>query len=155
VRPILWILASSILFHAMPHHRASTQSTEERRTAQIDSAFPASTMGGVYTTAQAARGEEAYFSLCVSCHPAGTMHSEPAFSATWAGRPLSDLYDAIKDKMPKNDPGTLTLAEAAQLVAYLLKMNSIPAGKTDLPADREALQKIRIETGSMLPIKQS
>jgi hypothetical protein len=117
--------------------------------AQTDPAPPASTMGGVYTTTQASRGEESYFSLCVSCHPSGTMHSEPAFSTLWAGRPLFDLYEAIKEKMPKNDPGTLTPEESAQLVAYLLKMNGLPAGKTALSADVDVLKKIRIETPAM------
>ena len=120
-----------------------------RGTAQTDAVAPASTMSGVYTSRQAARGEETYFSLCVSCHPAGTMHSEPAFSTMWAGRPLADLYDAIKEKMPKNDPGTLTPEESAQLVAYLLKMNRMPAGETELSSDVDTLKKIRIETPAM------
>jgi mono/diheme cytochrome c family protein len=128
-------IASFLLFTVTPLSLAQSD-PEPRRT----------TMGGIYTTAQATRGEESYFSLCVSCHPAGTMHSEPAFSALWAGRPLSDLYDAIKDKMPKNDPGTLTPEESVQLVAYLLKSNGMPAGKTELTTDTDVLKKIKIET---------
>jgi hypothetical protein len=31
------------------------------------------------------------------------------------------------------------------VVAYLLKINGVPAGETDLPADAEAMKKIRIE----------
>jgi mono/diheme cytochrome c family protein len=114
--------------------------------AQTEPGPATSTIAGVYTDAQARRGEEQYFALCVSCHPPGTMHSEPTFSTRWAGRPLSDLFDVIKDTMPKNDPGTLTPEESAQLVAYLLKMNGMPVGKTDMPIDAETLKKIRIET---------
>jgi hypothetical protein len=118
-------------------------------TAQNDPGAATSTMDGVYTTVQASRGEEAYFSLCVSCHPPGTMHSEPTFTTRWAARPLSDLYNVIKETMPKNDPGTLTPEESVQFVAYLLKMNGLPAGKTELSTEVEALKQIRIETRAM------
>ena len=103
-----------------------------------------STMTGVYTTAQAARGEETYMAICVACHPAGT-YKAVGFRTAWTGRPLSDLYDQIKEKMPKNDPATLTPEESAQVIAYLLKINGVPTGETELPADVAALKKIRIE----------
>jgi HupE / UreJ protein/Cytochrome C oxidase, cbb3-type, subunit III len=115
--------------------------------AQTAPAAEESTMSGVYSPPQAVRGEETYMGLCVSCHPAA-MHTGATFKTTWGGRPVSDLFSAIKDKMPKNEPGTLTPEETAQLVAYLLKLNEVPAGKTELPVDNEALKRIRIETPS-------
>jgi mono/diheme cytochrome c family protein len=104
-----------------------------------------STLIGVYTMAQAARGEQTYFNICVACHPRGTYATD-AFKATWAGRPVSDLFDAIKEKMPKNDPGSLTPDEATQVLAYVLKINDVPAGGSELPPDPELLKKIRFET---------
>lgn len=103
-------------------------------------------MSGVYSAVQAAKGEEAYFSLCVACHPPGT-YKGGTFKSNWDGRPLSELFDSISEKMPKNEPGSLTLEQYAQLVAYLLKVNDMPAGKTDLPADSAPLKDIRIEFG--------
>ncbi len=103
-----------------------------------------STMTGVYSAEQATRGEATYMSICVSCHPGGT-YTAANFKTTWNGRPLSELYDLVKDKMPKNDPGSLTPGEYTQSVAYLLKINGVPAGKNDLPADSDQLKKIRIE----------
>ena len=119
-----------------------------RSLAQTDNGSAISTKGGVYTTAQAVRGEELYMGLCVSCHPTA-MHSGPAFTVRWGGRPLSELYEAIKDKMPKNDPGTLTPEESAQVIAYVLKLNDVAAGKTALEPDLEKLKGIRIETPLM------
>jgi mono/diheme cytochrome c family protein len=104
---------------------------------------PRSTESGVFTAAQSARGEELYMGICVSCHPAGT-YTTPAFREMWDGRPLSELFTSVSEKMPKNDPGSLTPAEYADVLAYLLKINNIPAGKTDLPADVEVLKEIRI-----------
>lgn len=101
-------------------------------------------MSGVYTAPQAARGEETYMGVCVSCHPAGT-YKTAAFRANWKGRPLADLFDQVREKMPKNDPASLSQQEYIQLVAYLLKINDVPAGEAELPPDNDMLRKIRIE----------
>ena len=45
--------------------------------------------------------------ICVACHPRGT-YSTAAFKTAWTGRPLSELFDLVKEKMPKNDPASLT-----------------------------------------------
>lgn len=120
----------------------------ERGTAQADGAVDRSTKAGIYTADQARRGENVYMSLCVSCHPAATQAGLP-FNARWGGRPLSELYDAIKNTMPKNDPGSLTPEECAELIAYVLKLNEVNAGKAPLAGDSGQLRKIRIETPSM------
>jgi mono/diheme cytochrome c family protein len=111
------------------------------------------TMSGVYTAAQAARGEETYMSICVNCHPPGS-YSGTTFKVSWGGRPLSDLFGQIKENMPKSDPASLSPREAAQLVAYILQLNDVPAGKTELPADPAVLRKIRLETPSMVRNKK-
>jgi mono/diheme cytochrome c family protein len=128
------VLLSIAAISVRAAHQASTGATVGNQ----------STMGGVYTAPQAIRGEETYMGVCVACHPAGTYQTA-AFKAAWKGRPLSDLYDEVREKMPKNDPASLTPAEGAQVVAYLLKINGVPAGEIELPGDREALKKIRIE----------
>ena len=102
------------------------------------------TLSGVYTDVQVARGEETYYASCVSCHPKGT-YAGPSFKTTWGDRPLSDLYDWILNKMPKNDPGTLTPEQSVEVIAYILKENGMPAGKTKMPADEAALKAIRIQ----------
>jgi mono/diheme cytochrome c family protein len=104
-----------------------------------------SALTGVYTTAQAARGEQTYFNICVACHPRGTYSSD-AFKTTWSGRPISDLFEVVKERMPKSDPGSLTPEEAAQVLAYILKINDVPAGEADLPSDLAALKRIKFET---------
>ena len=102
------------------------------------------TLSGVYTAAQAARGEEMYYAMCIACHPKG-YYTGDSFKKNWGGKPLSDLYDWVLNKMPKNDPGSLTPAESADVVAYILKENKMPAGKTPLPANANPLYRIRIQ----------
>jgi mono/diheme cytochrome c family protein len=103
-----------------------------------------STRAGVYTNKQAASGRETYQLSCVACHTPAS-HTGPAFSETWTGRPLWELYQYVSNLMPKNEPGSLFPEEYAGVVAYLLKMNGMPAGKEELLADPAALRKIRIE----------
>jgi mono/diheme cytochrome c family protein len=112
---------------------------------QSDTEPSRSTLEGVYNTAQASRGEETYMAVCVGCHPAGT-YATPIFRTTWTGRPLSELFETVKEKMPKNDPGSLTPPEAAQVLAYLLKINDVPAGDAELPGEPAVLKKLRFET---------
>jgi mono/diheme cytochrome c family protein len=102
------------------------------------------TLSGIYTDAQVMRGEETYYGSCVNCHPKGT-YSGTSFKTNWGGRPLADLYDWVLNKMPKNDPGTLTPEQSADVIAYILKENGMPSGKTTIPTDSAVLRTIRIE----------
>ena len=101
------------------------------------------TASGVYTAAQAKRGEEVYYSICVSCHPKGT-YTAPVFREKWNGHLLAELFAFVSTQMPKEQPGTLEPGDYADVIAYLLKINGAPAGKAELPADEKALKWIRI-----------
>ena len=104
---------------------------------------PATTSSGIFTAAQAARGEQTYMNICVSCHPKGT-YTAPAFRDKWNGTALSELYAFISSSMPKVEPGSLEPEEYAQVVAYLLKINGAPAGASELAADVKAMRRIKI-----------
>jgi mono/diheme cytochrome c family protein len=105
------------------------------------------TQTGVYSAEQAARGEDVYAGMCKSCHTAAS-HTGVAFQKSWDGHSLLDLFGYISTKMPKNEPGSLAPEEYADVLAYLLKLNQMPVGKTELPPDTTALGRIRIETNT-------
>jgi mono/diheme cytochrome c family protein len=104
-----------------------------------------STLSGVYTTDQATRGQEIYALACVSCHTPAS-HTGPAFVQHWIGRPLAELVGYISETMPQSNPGGLTPEEYVLVTAYLLRMNGLPSGAQELPADLTALQRIRFDT---------
>jgi S-disulfanyl-L-cysteine oxidoreductase SoxD len=104
-----------------------------------------STSAGVYSDEQASRGRDVYLGQCKACHTPES-HTGPMFKTTWEGRPLSDLFVYISTRMPKNEPGSLAPQENADVLAYLLKLNRMPAGAVDVPADSIALKSIRIES---------
>ena len=104
-----------------------------------------STASGVYSEAQAVRGRDIYLGSCKSCH-APESHTGELFKSRWEGRALSDLFNYIRTEMPKNEPGSLSPQESADVLAYLLKLNRMPTGAADVATDSVALKAIRIET---------
>jgi mono/diheme cytochrome c family protein len=103
------------------------------------------TLTGVYSEQQAARGQDVYAGMCKSCHAAAT-HTGVAFEKSWRGHSLSELFSFISTRMPKNEPGSLAPEDYVDVLAYLLKLNQMPAGVAELPTDTTALGAIRIET---------
>ena len=97
-----------------------------------------SAAAGVYSGAQAQRGQAIYQSQCVTCHgkglegDVGPVLTGDAFLSRWAGRSVADLVDKIHHTMPQRAPGTLQPQQATDLAAYLLQAASFPAGRTDL-----------------------
>ncbi len=102
------------------------------------------TLDGVYSTTQAARGRDTFTESCLECHSAAE-HSGRSFQNSWMGHLLSDLLQYIRDKMPKSNPGSLTTEQYTDITAFILSINGLPSGEQDLPADSLALRRIRIE----------
>ena len=97
---------------------------------------------GVYSAAQAERGQEMYAQHCSSCHgdfldgdgASGRVValSGVAFADNWESASLNDLFAKIAKTMPRDAPGTLRSAETLDLVAFLLQFNGFPSGPTAL-----------------------
>ena len=108
---------------------------------------------GVYSEAQAQRGETAYRQWCVNCHGPeleGADMTPPltggTFTANWNDLSLGDLFERIRATMPLDKPGTLSRQQNADLVAFLLKANQWPAGTTELSRELGTLKQIRVQS---------
>jgi S-disulfanyl-L-cysteine oxidoreductase SoxD len=120
----------------------------------IDAQAPPTVQDGVYSDAQASRGQALYAERCSGCHgPALAGASAPAltgdaFTNKFRMEPLSALFIQIRYAMP---PGTadakLTSEQAADLVAHILKSNRFPAGKADFAATDAANSRIAWPAG--------
>jgi S-disulfanyl-L-cysteine oxidoreductase SoxD len=97
---------------------------------------PVSVVDGVYTTAQADRGHQAYESRCIQCHEGleadGPGLMDKAFLDRWREDTIEPLFTFIKTTMPGNAPGSLDDAVYADIIAFLLEANGLPAGATEL-----------------------
>ena len=102
---------------------------------------------GLYTDAQATRGQQVFARSCVICHSEnlGEVAGQGAvpsllgetFSFRWAGLPVANLFDTIRQTMPDGAPNSLSLAEYADVTAYVLRLNEYPAGQRELSSDSQ------------------
>ena len=105
---------------------------------------------GVYTAAQAKRGDGLYQEQCASCHGADLSGGgAPAlagadFVGFWDKMPLSDLVDKIQQSMPANSPGSLNRKQSADIVAFILQAGKFPTGAAELSDDAATLKTITI-----------
>lgn len=104
-----------------------------------------SSLAGVYTDAQAKSGSDVYSTMCTGCHTPES-HTGTVFYSWWAGYPLADMYAYISLAMPQDNPGALSRGEYTQIIAYLLQLNGMPSGTTELPTDTALLRSIRFDT---------
>ena len=110
-----------------------------------------SVWSGIYSEAQAFRGEKVADTVCIGCHGAGLEGGDSGsklvggnFLSAWNDKPVSELSDWILKNMPENAPGTLKEEDVVAVVAYMFQRNEVPAGKQDMPIAREALAQITI-----------
>ena len=116
---------------------------------------------GVFTAEQARRGRIAYTGPCDRCHgskldgasddpdmlPAPPV-AGPKFLRKWNGRTLMALVEYVRTTMPSNNPGYLSDAEIADIVAYMLSSSGIPPGSEELRRDGGTLAAVVIEPAS-------
>ncbi len=111
-----------------------------------------STWDGVYTAEQATRGATVYAESCASCHGGTLQGGDQApslagddFLRAWNELTIYDLFDRIHTTMPQDQPGLLTPAQNADLIAYMLSANKYPAAATELSHDAAVMKTIRID----------
>ena len=93
---------------------------------------------GVYSSAQAVRGQQIYQAQCASCHgnalegTIGPPLAGDGFLSNWSARPLAELVDKTQKTMPFNQPAALSRPQSTDLVAYMLQTGKFRAGQADL-----------------------
>ena len=103
---------------------------------------------GVYSDAQATRGQGIYRQQCATCHgnalegAQGPPLVANVFISHWQSQSLSDLVNKIRNTMPADSPGSLTRQQSTDLVAYILKTGGFKASATELASDEPALSRI-------------
>jgi len=104
---------------------------------------------GVYTEGQAQRGKELYDARCLACHGEnlegnGSVKalSGPDFAANWNGLTMGDMLERTRTTMPMDKPGTLSRQQIADVLSFVLSVNKMPAGSTELPRQTEILNGV-------------
>ena len=118
----------------------------------------ASVWDGVYTEAQAQRGQAVYPGACGTCHgrrlngapdDPDTRSTPPLararFLRVWEGRSLATLFEYTRATMPESNPSSLTDQEYVDVVAYMLTVGGMPAGDDELQPDPQSLARVVIQ----------
>ncbi|HEV2989550.1 MAG TPA: cytochrome c [Candidatus Angelobacter sp.] len=107
---------------------------------------------GVYSEDQSRRGESLYHDKCALCHGDKLTGGESApplaggqFLSNWNGLTLDVLFERIRASMPSDNPARVGRQPKADILAYMLSMNSFPPGKAELPPKAELLKDILFE----------
>ena len=97
-------------------------------------------LDGVYSQAQAMRGEAQYQENCSGCHgetldgrAMGALRGEK-FLDRWREDSLDLLFNHIKTRMPARAPGSLSESTYLDILAFILQANDLPAGSKELTA---------------------
>lgn len=106
---------------------------------------------GVFTDAQATRGQETYNKACATCHAEDLLGSTnapalvgEAFFSRFNRTSADDVIDVIRRTMPQEAPDTLGMPAYADIASYIFKANGSPAGSAELPVDRTTLREILV-----------
>ena len=136
-----WVLATAVVGGIVGGALAPAVRAKEGRTVH----------DGVYSEAQAKRGEVLYVSKCMECHGDNLRGLEYApglagaeFRRVWNNTPLSELFEKIQQTMPQALPDSLSRKESADLISFMLQVNKFPAGPSDLSDDAATLRSILI-----------
>jgi mono/diheme cytochrome c family protein len=109
---------------------------------------------GVYTEQQAARGAVSFATNCARCHGGTTNDGEDArslagerFWKSFRESTVDRLLDYVSRNMPNGAGGTLSANVYADLVAYILSRNGLPAGASELTKDSAVGVQIVAKSG--------
>src|SRR3954447_12360361 len=101
---------------------------------------------GWFSDAQVQSGRLQFAAKCQTCHGAQLQGTGApplkgrSFDLQWNGKTLSALYNYVHTQMPLGNPDSLKLQEYADIVAFILSQNGLPAGDERLtptsPMDR-------------------
>jgi len=97
---------------------------------------------GVFSAPQAERGKAQYAATCARCHGAsleggmGRSLVGPSFWNKWREQSVGDLLEYVSKNMPMGQTSTTALSPPAyaDLIAFLLNSNDLPAGPVELSA---------------------
>jgi cytochrome c len=108
--------------------------------------------GPTFTVEQAARGQASYEHDCQACHGAaldnGDFGGPPLrgswFNTHWGSADVATLFTYVKATMPPDNPGGLSDASYADIIAFILQGNGYRPSRQELPVDPEMLQRMTL-----------
>ncbi len=144
---VMWVFAlPSVLPQGAPNSASAAPARAIPVAPTLARPAPAATRvasSGVFSAAQAQRGEQLFNKACVMCHSVAD-HTGGNFTAKWSASTLGDIFDQLATTMPPANPGSLNPDGYASLLAFFLSRSGFTPGGEELPLDRNSLRAIRV-----------
>ena len=110
------------------------------RAQNADTPRDINTLGGVFSAAQAERGQQAFLANCARCHRAdlGGQNARPLkgtyFLDHWREFKLGLLFNQIRANMPPPNErrGEISDQQYLDIITFILQGNGLPSGPRDL-----------------------
>jgi mono/diheme cytochrome c family protein len=136
MRALLFVLAAGVYAAVLSAAPATGSGRQEGKT----------TLDGVYTAEQAARGKAFFEKTCARCHTfepvtpklEGPLLGGDTFFNNWEGKSVFQLVTSIRLGMPPDGSVIVEAAQAADVVAFIFETNKLAAGAEALVADATA-----------------
>ena len=107
------------------------------------------TLAGVYTDAQAQRGRQVFENICSTCHNTEEWQDE-LFLARWEGESVYRFWFFIYERMPGDAPPyALPREQVSDVLTYILQLNGLPSGDTELGSDDDSIDPYWLHWGSL------
>ena len=148
---VLHTAAAGMTKKLCPQHAEAKPMPAAVQTASADPPKSSASGGAprLYTEKQAKAGEQIAKHICSVCHgpdlqgKSGPAIAGPAFlkkaaALEWT---VGNLRTIVTSTMPRNNPGSLTKEQYANVLSYLLADNCYPAGQTKFPTRNTAKLK--------------
>jgi mono/diheme cytochrome c family protein len=117
---------------------ASTPAPTPQPDAEAATDAEPTTADGVFTLAQADRGHDLFVSSCSECHDVEDW-TDNGFKGRWEEQSVFQLWYYINDRMPYDDPWSLSRQQVTDVLTYILQLNGLPAGDTELATDDDSI----------------
>jgi hypothetical protein len=140
----LCCLALATLLSGCSAGSAAPSPTPSPQAAPIEEAEDPTTADGIFTLAQAQRGEDLYGEVCSECHDTSDW-TDSGFKSRWEDQSVFQLWYYINDRMPYEDPYSLSRQQVTDALTYILRLNGLPAGDEELATDDDSIDDYWIQ----------
>ena len=140
-------ISSALLAGVLMFSTWNSSSATSERPLSIDALVNAVTAKDsvpLYTEEQATTGAVVFGKICAECHEKKDVAGAD-FRAKWTGRPVWELYELVRTTMPDSNPGSLSRDDYAAAIAYILKLNGLPAGPVAVMPDTTAMKAAKLD----------
>ncbi len=133
--PVLWAGSACRASAPGPDAGEEPSAPAPERSSKADEP---NTTDGIYTDVQAERGHDVFRAICTECHVVNDW-TAPAFLNRWEEASVFRLWYWIYERMPHGQPGTLSRQQVTDALTYILQLNGLPPGETELASDDDTL----------------